>query len=189
MRTENKEKIHAYCESLYPLVLSVLIAGGSLYVSINKVVAIGDGLWNIINSIIVFTSIIVGFLGVLLGILFSLRNQYTINILFKNKTKDILRRYFIAPMITGVLSVFTGCLLFVNVGLDSMFDNVCYRELTMSDIALCLWIFLTTYMITSAYRIISIIMRIIFSNDEEIIREKVELDQMHKDKLKEKHSK
>ncbi len=116
------------------------------------------GFDKILDSSIMFSSIIVGFVGVLVGILFSLRDSELIQLFFETRTRgrERLKLYFKQNIISGILLVVFSMLLYLRAHLGS-----CVQML-----ALITWTFLLVFVFFSTYRIIDIIMHILFSAND-----------------------
>ena len=91
-----KAKILKFIESWLPLFVGLICAGVSLYIY-QKINLFDDNFDKLLDAIINFDSITIGFIGVLLGVLFSIRNTTLIEILFKHRTRDLLKKYFLLP--------------------------------------------------------------------------------------------
>jgi len=144
----------------------------------------------ILNSIITFSSIVVGFVGVLLAVLFSIRNTKVIKLLFEKKEKNILKRYFKHAIFGGFSLVGISAILYIGSYLDSAF-KLPFNRITITELISSLWFALVIYVITSTYRIISIMMHIVFfedqNKDEEL--DGVKMGENNKKELKEEFKK
>ncbi len=180
-------KLKVFWEKYNPIVLGVigsiivykaLINGELLVTSFN----------NILNSTITFSSIIVGFVGVLLAILFSIKNTDTIKLLFKHKAKDRLKLYFLSTIVSGVILVMLSLIVFA-LNLDQILPIEC-NDVSKEVIVLLLWGFMFTHMLASGYRIINIVVYIIFSDSVNKNKEPdgIKMDKNKKEELRKRYS-
>lgn len=111
----------------------------------------------ILDSSVVFASIIVGFSGVLMGILFSISERRIMKSFFRGYAKSKMKTYFGRNILAGLLLVFISLGLYMR---DYFMDN-------MGGGIAFVWLFLLLYVLSSAYRIISIMMHVLFSLDDD----------------------
>lgn len=124
----------------------------------------GIDLNNILNAIITFASIIVGFIGVLLGLVFSISNSEIIIKMFQYTEKDVLKHYFMTALISGVLLICVSVLLY----LKNIFSSIIISsKITLFSLLAVLWVAIIIYMLLSSWRIINIIMHIVFSSESD----------------------
>lgn len=149
-------------EKYWPLFLSLIIALLFFVIIPNKI-KIPQNFDNFLTAAITFISIILGFLGVALTIILSIRNTELMEYIFGNTTRERLKNYFKSPIISGFIDVvFTISLYFINIYKD--YPIATKLEITTGKCILVLWIFLSTYFLFSSYRIIDIVMIIIFKD-------------------------
>lgn len=156
------KKVKKYIESYGPLIISAI--GTMLIVYLlkrcSKIELFGgdfNGTFDrILDSSVVFASIIVGFSGVLMGILFSISERRIMKSFFRGYAKSKMKTYFGRNILAGLLLVFISLGLYMR---DYFVDNM------GGSIAL-IWLFLLLYVLSSAYRIISIMMHVLFSLDD-----------------------
>jgi len=137
----------------------------------------------ILDTTITLSSIIVGFVGVLLGLLFSIRNTEIVDLLFKRKSKYVLKSYFRNNILSGILLVLVSLALYFN-------EFIGRINIVVKYIVYGVWGFLLVYTIASAYRITDIIMFILFCDEENENSEPepVIMDEERKRELKNRYS-
>ncbi|AGB42050.1 hypothetical protein Halha_2167 [Halobacteroides halobius DSM 5150] len=114
----------------------------------------------LLDGAIMFSSIILGFLGVLLGILFTLRDLKLIKVIFEHTKKKTLLNYFRAALISGISIVVISCFLYIRAEInDFIISGV---KLDLVNYITDLWVFLVFYFGLTSQRIVSIMMDIIF---------------------------
>lgn len=146
-----KEKFFVWLEKHGPLAISILTACLFGKFLVKPVLQLGNEIDNIINAVITFASIIVGFLGVFIGILFGMGTSESISLLLEKESGRV-KRYFIEPLISGMLVILFGTLLYVR------------EKISFADIITALWTGLIIYLIASSFRIINSMMYILFQH-------------------------
>ncbi len=144
-----------------------------------------NNLINLVDSIITFSAIIVGFVGVLLAVLFSIRNTEIISLLFERKEKKVLKGYFTSTILSGLFLVVISSLLFLKDYIDSVI-TADMLGLNFSNWIFAFWLALIAFLFGATYRIINIMMHIVFSDgsiqNKEL--EGIELEETKKRDLK-----
>jgi hypothetical protein len=146
-----------------PALLSTIVIFLSLIFIPNRI-NIPKNFDNFITYIITFVSIILGFLGVTLTILLSIRNSELIEFIFKTVNRERLKKYFIKPIIWGFFTIVITISLYF---FDIYKDYVLIKNFSIGKCVLTLWVSLIMYFIFSSYRIIDIVMLIVFKNPNE----------------------
>lgn len=120
----------------------------------------------ILDASINFSSILTGFIGALIAILFSIKDTDLMKYLFENTKKRILLHYFKNAILTGILIVVFSAILYLR----TKFINITIMGITINTIILSvsIWIFLVVYFVLASYRIIDIMMTIIFKDPKSI---------------------
>lgn len=150
-------------EKYGPILFSIMITFLFFIIVPNKI-NIPKNFDNFVTSVITFVSIILGFLGVTLTILLSIRNSELIEFIFQTVSRERLKKYFIKPIIWGFFTIVITISLYF---FDIYKDYVLIKNFSIGKCVLTLWFFLITYFIFSSYRIIDIVMLIVFKNPNE----------------------
>lgn len=118
----------------------------------------------LVDAMVTFASIIVGFVGVLLGILMSIKNDAAVVELFKTPGKDTLRTYFREAILSGIFLVAFSAV----VGLRTLLDDVLpsLGSYSPSVMLFAVWVGLSVFVFAATYRIAGIMMHIIFHSDD-----------------------
>ncbi len=180
---EKTEKVLWFFEKCGPCIIGtvggILAVWGVLVYNISQ-----EAFDKVLESTITLSSILIGFVGVLLGILFTVKDTEAISSLFKSKKKFVLKKYFKYNIIFGMLLVLLSLLLYIVEVMDDLSITVKYGVYGF-------WGFLLLYTLSSTFRIINIIMHIIF--DDKINENKepqaVKMGKIEKDSLKQRYSK
>jgi len=174
----DKNEIKYIREKYYPIVLAIIsfimFFTLTYFVELNY----GEPFENIVNAIITFSSIIVGFIGVLLGLMSSIRDKPIIIELFKRSDIKVLRRYFNDSLSSGIILIFFSMFLFLE---DYLSRNCYISSFDIFDILVVIWVGLLTYTVLCTWRIFQIITNMLFSNTE--------LPDIHHHKIDEKDEK
>lgn len=133
----------------------------------------------ILGSAVTFSSIMIGFVGVLMGILFSIRNTELIDKFFNTVGRETLKHYFKQSIISGILLVICSMLMYLRDGFNSLLG-----------IGILLWAFLLIFMFFSTYRIINIVTYMIFDdgNYYDSEQEAIKMDNEERKQLEKSYS-
>lgn len=174
-----RKKIGISFESIYPFCLAIVISG--LSHAFLDCASFGDSFDNILNGAIVFSSIIVGFLGTLLAILFSIKNTELVRYIFNHTKKRVFLKYFRNTILSGLAIVIISSLLFLGTSIPDI--NIKNLNISSFKYLFTIWIFLCMYFVLASYRIVNIIMLIIFK-DEKASEKKPDGKQLSDDEAK-----
>jgi hypothetical protein len=150
-------------EKWYPFVLSMLLV--FFYFIILKNIKIVDDKDTIINAVLSFASILSGFIGTLVGLLFSLSDNQIVKYIFNDiHYKKLMKVFFIRVFQASLVLILCSIILFfrntiISIKIQS-FTFYSFMELTK-----VLWLFSLSYFSLSSYRIINIIIKIAFNNN------------------------
>lgn len=163
----NKKDRSLEFEKFYPYAFALLIAIlGVLCLILN--VKIIDDIDTILNATISFVSIILGFLGALIALIFSLDNNPIVNYIFRNKHyKSLMKCYFKVSINSGFIAILITVIMFFRNTIRNIgFLNINFDLLI--DIIKIVWIYYVVLFSLSSYRMINIILKISFTSKEDI---------------------
>lgn len=103
-----------------------------------------------------FSSIILGFLGALLGILLSIKDSEIVKTIFAEKGASWLKYYFSESFIVGLSVVIFSSVMQIFVE-----DKTIYAK-----ILFYIWFFCVVYFICSTYRVVNILMTVFFKAND-----------------------
>lgn len=141
-------------ERLYPYGVGLSGLGASV---ICGLCFTNSGFTDVLNASITFSSILVGFIGALLAILVSIRDSEIIGYIFSVIDKDIFHSYFREAIVSGVVTVISSALLFVAQGDLRLWGGR-------------LWLGIVLFFMCASYRVINILLAIVFKDKEAIVR-------------------
>jgi hypothetical protein len=138
-----------FIEKWYPSVISFIIV---IIFLLLKPVLITDNLDSILNAVISFTSILLGFIGVIIGDIFKDESH-----------RKLMHIYFKRCIQAGfILIAFTILLFFRNTIMKYFNFQLMQIEFCIIDVIKVGWIFLTPYFSLVSYRIISLVLQAAF---------------------------
>ena len=115
---------------------------------------------NVLGAVINFDSIFIGSVVLLIVVLFSLRDSRIVSLIFKYNKEQLLKRHFLEAIISGViLLLFSACLYLRNV----------YPISTIMCYLISIWCGLLVYSGACYYRIIMLMVNIVFIRDEDVV--------------------
>lgn len=156
MKKGKKELVDTIFEDVYPIGFAILITVG--YLGLN--IELKDSFEDLLSASIGFASIMLGFLGVLIALLFSLNGRMK-NYIFENEHyKARIKRYFKVPIETGFTFVIISLLMYLRKTLlgFSIFSAL------MMNIVKVIWIFIFVWFTAASYRLIHIVLHIAFKD-------------------------
>lgn len=147
MVKKHRENIK-HLEKLYPFIFSLLsFIIGFIYLNLVHI-SYTSAFDNVLNAVITFSSILVGFIGVLLGLLFSISNSPIVSKMFEKSEKYVLKNYFIDSIVSGILLVFFSIMLFLREYINT-FINFQIINLSIYKCLFIFWCALIVYVLSS----------------------------------------
>lgn len=166
-------------ESWYPFLIGVAMVVLALYFKINHQIKNFD---NVLDTIITFSSIVTGFLAALLGILVSIKDSDIVKAIFRSKEKLTLKYFFYETFTLGFALVLTSGVMHVLIGYG----------FKATILVFYFWFFITFWFFPSTYRIVSILLSILFKANNKSNNDRPEsnnLSEKDRDKIKHKFTK
>ncbi|MCY9508549.1 hypothetical protein M5W68_20575 [Paenibacillus larvae] len=132
----------------------------------------------VLDGSITFSSIVVGFLGALLGILISIKDSEIVDKIFRSNERTTLKIFFYEPFLLGVFVVVTSAFMHVLRAYDTLFSGLIFY----------IWLFLTIWFFPSTFRVVNTFMSVFFVSNKSSVRPKsnVETDPFRRQELKER---
>lgn len=140
---------------LYPFILATIFLIVCLNYQINFKI---KGLENVLESVITFSSIVIGFYSAMYGILLTLSNSNLMREFRKRKVNRIFKYQLYDSLISSFI------VLIISITLQ-IFKN--YPG-TLTDIIFNIWLFLIGYFISTTYRSISLLLKILFFHEVDL---------------------
>jgi len=148
-KRSNLDKLTKLLGLICPLLIAVLALLISIWFDFTYTV---KNFENVLDGSITFSSIIVGFLGALLGILVSIKDSEIVKAIFATTEKYTLKYYFYETFIIGVLVVLLSCTMHVVREYHSVLTLGLFYA----------WMLFTVWFLPSSFRIISVLMSVFF---------------------------
>lgn len=159
---------------LFPILFSMSI----FYLNIKYVVISSSlpGLEKVLESVINFTSIIIGILLALFGVVVTLSDKDVMKKLQQNRGDKTIFKYSIETMITNFI------VLVLSIISQSLLDFS--PKLPWIDIYFYFWLFFVLYSLTSSIRTIYYLLLISFNQDDHSLRPSSSLKMESDDRIK-----
>ncbi|OEH86212.1 hypothetical protein BHU72_11795 [Desulfuribacillus stibiiarsenatis] len=153
MRSTFDDMIKLVADWVFPLLIASVLSYITYTLGFDNQVKNVDKLF---DNAIMFSSIILGFLGALLGILATIRNSSVVKEIFNSNKENIIKRYFYEAFISGFMIVLLSSILHIVLEMDRLVTKFLFIS----------WYFSVFYFAISAYRIINILMGILFVSNK-----------------------
>lgn len=161
-RSDKIDKVWYYIERLYPSGLAFAV----VIIYFLSHVKFRDSFSDILSACLSFCSIMIGFIGVLMALLFSLNKNAIKDFVFKNAHYErLIFVFFRTPIQTGFIFIILSLLLYLRNTLASMTEFQTVMTYLIDTIK-TVWIFTFVLFTTSSYRLIRIVLRIVFYKSE-----------------------
>lgn len=170
MDKRKKEKIILIIENWYPLILS------AFSVILSFQIEVLDDLANVIGVAVNSVAILLGFIGVTIGLLLTSNNSLAQKVLDDSRYRIKIEKFYIRCFQSGFILIFLSIIMY----LKKTFINYPKGAITVYDIVKYLWLFFLVYSLISSYRVITITIKIVFSNEQSHIEEKKEYKELEK---------
>lgn len=186
------KKIAEIWERYYPFIIAIVFVGVAKVT--NPDLCIIDDVDSILNSTISFVSIIIGFLGALVALIFSTDNKIMKTVIKDGYYSTRMKKFFLRPIQSGFMWVFLSIIFSFRATLQNIFSTNKMDTDSMLRILKLIWLYLSIYFLVSSYRAISIILKITFtgSNTKDDVSKTTSEDELITDeeyeKIKEKKS-
>lgn len=142
-------------EKWYPFILSLLV--GIIYIVLSP--DIKDDPDTILNMVVNVVSILLGFLSALLALLLSLNTNVIVKEIFKtNHYAKLMKKYFEKSISAGFILIALTIMLLLR-------KTILQWNINIIKVIEILWVVITMFFFTSAFRVIHIVMKIVFFDD------------------------
>lgn len=149
-----KEMLGYYVERFYPYLVGSISTCLCYYLKMDM--TDGYSYKDVLNGLITLDSIIIGFLGAIMPVVLSMKNESKfVKYVFEKDKKNLFSKYMKATIFLGLIDVLFSLVMYVR-GIMP----VCVRNLMYY-----FWIFLTLSFILSTYRSLSHMINLIFAKD------------------------
>lgn len=170
------ERLRYYFERGYPYVISVIIF--LLLFKYNISFLSNHNFNNAIDGISTISSLIIGFLGAILPVIFGMKNESKfVKYVFDNDKSKLFLKYIKEDIVTGLLTLFVSFILYFKD--EPVFASV-------EAYIFYLWIVLIILFLLLTYRCLSKMLSLIFSSDNELTTEELYLESEEESKERQK---
>lgn len=182
----NKDNFEFLIEKYGPIILGIVFAIIGYIFCIKYNLSIDD-LEKIFNLVITMTTVILGFIGVLLGIIATIKEKPEIKRFWEINNGDArktLKSYFMKSLHVGIFLIFYSIGLLVLIKVKG-FEQGFLRVLQV------FWCCICGYSLGCSYRVINFVMLVLFSENSEI-KKQGPINKVGKERekqLREKYSK
>lgn len=154
MRKASMNKFFKRLEDYMPIMLSVL---ATVFFAISSI-RILDNTDGVMNAIISLTSILLGFIGVIITLLFGLSQSMILSIVFDERYnyQKRLKRFFVVSCCTGFMLLILSILMLFKNTVKSISTVWIWYILKNS------FVFFFVYFLTSSFRLIYIVIELVF---------------------------
>ncbi len=163
MKFWKPQTVEYYIEKCGPVICGFVLAGLGYFFGENFNLTIDD-LEKVFNLVITITTVIIGFVGVLLGIIATIKDKPAIKRFWsisEGGARKTLKNYFMNSLHFGAFLIFYSIFLLIVLKIKYLENNNVLRCLEV------IWTFLCGYSIGSSYRVIRFVMIVLFSDTEE----------------------
>lgn len=150
------ERIRYYLERLYPYLISgfVLIIVHMWHIDFTD----NTDLKEVLNGIVTLDSIILGFLGAIMPVILSMKNESKfVKYVFQKDKQHLFVKYLKITVLTGIVNAVISLSMHLR---GNMSDNI--RKVVYYS-----WIFTTLLFVILTYRCMSHMITLVFKTDEE----------------------
>ena len=182
-------------EKSYPLAISAVVT--LIIVGASSGAVLKDDMATAVNAVLVVVSIFLGFIGVLIGLIFAQSDNDILSEVFDSEhLLGLLKKYFMSVYKTGFLLLILSICIFFRNTIDEIIKNkfgtilVKFEMLKIEKIMIYLWILFLIWFFLSTYRLVRIVVELIFqkstkkNEDKEETKDYTDLQNRHKnDKL------
>ena len=140
----------------YPYVIALIATIACKHTGFNMMVD-EEGYTELLNGLITLDSIIIGFLGAVMPVILSMKNESKfVKYVFEKDEENLFCKYLKITLLLGICNVVSCLVLQVRRAILTEYQLTCYY----------VWIFLTVVFLAATYRSMSYMIALVFSKDE-----------------------
>lgn len=165
MKRRGCEKKRILREKCYPLLVSIVFT--LIFIWITSGITIKDDISVAVNAVLVVVSILIGFVGVLVGLIFSQSDNDILSVVFDNENLlGLLKKYFMAVYRSGfLLLTISISILFADTIKEIVVTKFEMTNIFIESYMIYIWIFFLVYFTLATYRLIKIVVELIFQKN------------------------
>lgn len=163
----------------YPYIIALIATITCEYIGFNMMVD-EEGFTELLNGLITLDSIIIGFLGAVMPVILSMKNESKfVKYVFEKDEENLFCKYLKITLLLGICNVVFCLVLQVRKTILIEYRLMCYYA----------WIFFTIVFLMATYRSVSYMIALIFSKDEEdnIGDDNITISETRRDEVKQKY--
>ena len=143
-------------EKYYPHIIALLASLGLKKIAFNPLES--SGIYNMIDGIVTLDSIIIGFIGAIIPVILSMKNESKfVKYIFEKDKEGLFKRYILETIIYGLMDVGISLSVYLVDLIDSKF---------ILDIISFLVCYVFILFVLATYRSMSFMLTVIFSRDD-----------------------
>lgn len=156
-----RDRIFAFIENYYPVGFAAF--GSFIFYNLEyEVIQSTEGF---INAIISFSSILIGFLGVVIALLYSIKQEHFLKLILKSQYyKKKLQKYCNTALFSGFIVVILSLIMLGKNTIKFYGSHILLEILGLIKYA---EVFFLIYFIMASFRVIKFILKCVFLDSEE----------------------
>jgi hypothetical protein len=144
-----------YSERGYPYICSLVITIVLFRLKIN--ISEIDDYKELLNGLVTLESIIIGFIGAIMPVILSMKNESKfVKYVFEKDKKNLFCKYLKSTILFGLLSASITLIMHIRTGMSSLVIKFAYY----------FWIYITVLFLILTYRSMSHMINLVFSKDD-----------------------
>lgn len=141
-----------YFERGYPYIISAIASWVFFYLEID--IRMDEGYSELLNGLVNLESIIIGFIGAIMPVVLSVKNESKfVQYVFKRDKKGLFGKYVSSTILVGLISTLTSLIMQVRESMSDEVSNNIYH----------FWIFTSILFLILTYRSMSHMINLIFT--------------------------
>ncbi len=161
---ESEEKnLGFYFNMLYPVFIALCFIAFVIILGIDNRL---KGYSSVLESVITFSSIIIGFYTAMYGILIGIMNSDIFKIFKNNGIQGIFKYQLYDSLITSFIILFLSIAMQILINYPNI-ENKILIEFNLTRFFFYIWIFILGYFIGTSFRAISLLLRLMFNHNKE----------------------
>lgn len=147
------DRFITFLHKVYPFLIGGVASGVLFWLNIDYKI---PNFEKVLDNATIFSSIVVGFLGALLGILVSIKDTEIVTAIFETEEKSTLKSYFNETFLLGIVVVLCSSVMQVLRSQESITTLIIFH----------IWALISFWFIPSTYRIVNILMSVFFKTND-----------------------